>query len=78
MMNRKQRRIIGLAALVLAGMILFPPFHEVSASGRVWGQAGYHFIGLAPKRAQVDVGALLWQVVALSVATAGLLFMVKD
>lgn len=77
-MNQKQRRIVGLAALLCAAMILFPPFNTVGFAGKIWGSAGYHFVGMAPDRAQVDIGSLAWQLLALGVATAGLMFAVQD
>lgn len=77
-MNQKQKRVVGIAALVCAAMIMYPPFHAVSFSGKVRGSAGYHFVGKAPDRARVDMGGLAWQLLALGVATAGLMFAVKD
>lgn len=77
-MNQTHGRIVGLAALLCAPMILFPPFNTVGFSGKVRGSAGYHFVGMAPDRAQVDMGGLAWQLLALGVAITGLMFAVKD
>lgn len=34
-MNRNQRIALGITAAVILGMLVFPPFHYTSATGRV-------------------------------------------
>lgn len=80
-MNKKQRKIIGVAAVICAVMMMFPPFHKIGYSGRVLGSAGYHFVGIGPsdhRGGKIDFMTLLWQFGAVVIATGGLVFMVKD
>lgn len=57
-MNNAQRLIIAFGAVVVALMLLVPPFHEVSGMGRVSESLGYHLIGLAPADSAVKFSAL--------------------
>lgn len=78
-MNRPQRSVMALASLVLAAMLVFPPFHQASPlSGKVTRNYGYHFIGDAPRRSSVNGLALLIQIMALGVATVGIFYACRD
>ncbi|PPD32415.1 MAG: hypothetical protein CTY21_11450 [Methylomonas sp.] len=78
-MNRRQRSVIALAGLVLAAMLVFPPFHQTSPlSGNVMRNHGYHFIGDAPRRSSVNGLALLIQIMALGVAAVSILYACRD
>lgn len=78
-MNKKQRKVIGIAAVVCAVMMVFPPFHYVGFKGRSYGSAGYHFVGMGPDYGgKIDFMTLLWQFGAVAVAAGGLVLVAKD
>lgn len=65
MVNRNQKAVLVLTAIVLVGMLLFPPFHVVY-KGREMKAAGYHF-GLEYQNASVDRGMLSIQIATVLV-----------
>lgn len=70
-MTAAQRVVLGLGATLLAVMLVLPPFHEVSAMGRVGDSLGYHLVGQAPEDSAIDWAALGIQALAATVLMAG-------
>lgn len=59
--NEKQRRVLIAIAVVLAGMLLYPPFHKIHSSGRINGMGHYWLFDNVPYGASVDVAVLFTQ-----------------
>lgn len=70
-MTRAQRIVVSFGAGLMGLMLLVPPFHEVSAMGRVGDSLGYHLIGMAPEDGFINITALLIQLAAVVVGLAG-------
>lgn len=79
-MNRRQRRILFVAAAIIVAMLLFPPFQE-HLRGGIIGNCGYGFLLSPPQScdyATVDTSMLQAQFVGV-VLVAGLLwFALRD
>ncbi len=74
--NEKQRNVLIAVAVIIAGMLLFPPFHRVR-SGNVLG-AGYYWLFDAPQRFSVDVGTLFMQWLGVLIIGGVMFFVFKD
>jgi hypothetical protein len=79
-MNTNQKRILIAVIAIIAGMLLYPPFHVVANNGTVFNM-GYAWITDPPKRgyvaATVNVGMLLIQWVGVLLVGGLAFFLAK-
>lgn len=79
-MNNAQRRLLGLCALVAAGMLIFPPF-QAEFRG-ITQNLGYHFVAEPPMwrnvTATVNTPLLAVQLVGLAMVGAAMWLLVGD
>lgn len=77
-MNKKQRAVLILAAIVVLAMLLYPPFHQIGYRGQVGGM-GYSWIFKPPYiTTTVDTGLLLIQWIAVLIVGAIAYFFFMD
>ena len=76
-MNDRQKSVLIVAAIVVLGMLLYPPFHIIWTEGRVIG-SGYRWIFNPPEYATVDTGLLLTQWIAVLIVGAIAYLFFKD
>lgn len=78
-MNKHQKQVLILCAVILLGMLLFPPF-QAQVQGTVFN-LGYHYLAEPPRRgsvpASVDVQMLLVQWVGVALLGAIALLLLK-
>jgi len=76
-MNKVQKNVLVVVAIIVFGMLLFPPFQSIWSEGRVYGR-GYNFIFNPPLNATVDVGTLLVQWIGVLIVGGIAFFLLKD
>ena len=75
-MNDKQKTLLQVIAVIVVGMLLYPPFNIIGQNG-IRVSAGYNWL-FAPDRAVVDVGMLLAQWAGVLVVGALIYFSLKS
>ena len=76
-MNEKQKNALIAVAVIIASMLLYPPFHRISSSGRSVG-LGYHWLFEVGREATVDIATLLVQWVGVLIVGGIVFFILKD
>ena len=81
-MNKKQKTVLIAIAVVILGMLLYPPFHWRVAGGQV-GSAGYSWIFDPPPSwtgvlATVNIGLLVIQWLGVLIAGGIIWFILKN
>lgn len=76
-MNDSQKKVLLLLGLVIAAMLLFPPFHALLAPGRV-RNLGYHPIFDPPTFGSVNVSLLVAQWLGVAIVGCIALVLLKD
>jgi len=77
MINQTQKNVLIALAVIITGMLLYPPFHRVYANGITIG-ARYNWLFDAPHQATVDIGTLLVQWLGVLIIGGIIFFIVKD
>ncbi|MDD9856550.1 MAG: hypothetical protein OXU96_00630 [Gammaproteobacteria bacterium] len=77
MINQIQRNVLIAVAVIITGMLLYPPFHRIYANGITEG-AGYHWLFDAPHLTTVDIGTLLVQWLEVLIIGGIAFFIFKD
>ena len=77
-MNEKQKYTLIAVAVIIAGMLLYPPFHRLYSSGRTSG-LGYDWLFDARwSNATVDIATLLIQWLGVLIVGGIVFFILKD
>ena len=72
----REKKIYGLAVVVVVGMCLVPPWHETFKGSTL--NFGYSFIAAPPNAlASIDITALAVQILAVAVAAFGVAKFIK-
>ncbi len=71
-MSDKEKKVYGVASILIVGMCLFPPWEQVRGTGRIHHDKGYSLITTPPRLATINYGRLGVQILAVAVAAFGI------
>lgn len=75
-MNKKQKRVLIAVALVVLGMLVYPPWHFTS--NEIVVSQGYSYLFNSHSMATVDTGLLITQWIAVLIIGGISYFILKD
>ena len=77
-MNEKQKNALIVVAVIIAGMLLYPPFHRVYLNGKITGRRYDWLFDPLWSGATVDIATLLVQWVGVLIVGGIVFFILKD
>jgi len=77
-MSDKEKKIYGVASILIVGMCLFPPWYSLTLNGAIFLDAGYSLIVSPPHSGLViNYGRLGVQILAVAAAAFGIAKLTK-